>query len=483
MIPYLFPNDAISFEGMGYGALTRAVSCQVRQELGSTGVYELNMEILTDDPNFKNMEIGKIIVAKPNFTDVNQAFVIESMSKPINNVVSVYATHIAQHRARLIPVSPVNATSLSDAITKIAANSQETNPFTLHTSRTVNVAYKTVKPMSFREILGGTQGSLLDVYGGEYIFNNLDIELVNKRGRTNGIQVVYGQNMTDFKLDEDFSYSKTITGILPYWYSEDDGLVQGSVQYSDYVNYFKYHKTVAKDYTDKFENKPTAAELESMAATEVKYTGYPSVNMAISFNDFNKVIKGDTKIMQLGDTVKVINSNYMVNTEARIVSMLFNVLADRYDEIQVGSLSQSINEAISDTFPDVNVSGGVTYTAGTGIDITNNVISSKGIIRESLWTNSSPDSSFAAQTIPLSLSSYKMVLIDFRLSTNYTARIMYPYLPNGYTRVANGIFSDGNIMFKRNLTVSSTGIQFYAGYQGTTQSNINMVPEQIWGIK
>lgn len=363
MIPYLFPSEALNFRGMGFGALNSCVSCNVRQELGSTGVYELNMEILTDDPNFINMSIGKIIVAKPNLTDENQAFVIESMSKPINNVVSVYATHIAQHRARLIPVAPVNATDLQDALSKIATNSAETNPFSLHSERTTATAFKTEIPMSFREILGGTEGSLLDVYGGEYIFNNLDIELVTKRGRTNGIQVAYGQNMTAFELNEEFSFDTTITGILPYWYTEDDGLVQGSVQYSDYVNYFKYHKTVAKDYTEEFENKPTSAQLESKAASDVSKLGYPLMNTKIAFNEFDSVIRGNTMIMQLGDEVKVINPNYGVNNTARIVSMTFNVLADRYDEIQIGDLQQTINEAIksisdnsasSSTLPNAN---------------------------------------------------------------------------------------------------------------------------------
>lgn len=369
MIPFLFESGAVTFEGSGYGMLNSCVSCTVKQELGSSGVYELNMEILTDDPNFQNIEIGKIITARPNMTDENQAFVIESMSKPINNIVTIYATHIAQHRARLIPVTPVNATDLQDALTKIVSNSTETNPFTIHSERTTATAYKTAKPMSFREILGGTEGSLLDVYGGEYIFNNFDIELVNRRGRSNGIQVVYGRNMTSFEMDEEFSFAGTITGILPYWYSEEDGLVQGSVQYSDYVDYFKYHKTIAKDYSEYFENKPTSAQLEAKALSDVSKLGFPSTNIRVAFNEFDQVLKGNIMAMQLGDEVNVVNPNYMVNATARICSMTYNVLADRYDEIQVGSLQQTINEAISDISSDYfysAVSSTLPFYVGTG---------------------------------------------------------------------------------------------------------------------
>lgn len=345
MIPYLFQSDATTFKSGGYGALTRCISCEVKQELGSTGVYELNMEILTDDPLFSNMSIGKIIAARPNLTDEVQAFVIEQMTKPIENIVSVYATHIAQHRTKLIPIDVINETNLDDAIRSIGHYSMENNPFNLHTSRVVNVPFKTDVPRSMRSILGGEEGSLLDVYGGEYIFNNFDIELVNKRGRYNEIQVVYGGNMTDFEIDEEFSFETSVTGIVPYWYSEDDGVVIGSPQYSDYVDLFKYHKTIAKDYSEDFETIPTSAQLNTKAAADVKEMGFPNINTKIAFNEFDR-LKGNILIMQLGDTVKVINNNYGVNTTARICSMTFNVLADRYDEIQIGQLEPSINEVI-----------------------------------------------------------------------------------------------------------------------------------------
>lgn len=342
----IFPSDATTFDTQGIGLLTNVIRCDVRQELGSTGVYDLEMEILADDPLIERVKIGNIIGARPNLTDESQGFVIEQITKPINNIVSVYATHIAQHRAKLIPIAPVNATDLGDAISKILANSLETNPFSFTTNRSVATAYATDTPRSFRSVLGGEEGSLLDVYGGEYIWNNLNIELVNKRGRDNGVQVVYGQNMTDFEMSEEFSFEKSVTGILPFWYSEDEGLVTGSVQYSDYVDLFKYHKTIAKDYTDDFENKPTAAQLNTIAASEVQNIGLPSINMKVAFNQFEEHIFGKVEIMQLGDTVTVINPNYGVNATSRIVAMDFNVLTENYNEIEIGQLEPNINEVI-----------------------------------------------------------------------------------------------------------------------------------------
>lgn len=376
MNPSVFQSNAASFEYGGYGYLTRVVSCNVKQELGSTGVYELNMEILNDDPLFDQIKIGNIIAAYPNMTDDVQAFVIESITKPINNLVSVYATHIAQHRAKLIPVSPVTATDLQDALSKIIANSQETNPFNLHSSRTTAVAFTTDIPRSFRDILGGTEGSLLDVYGGEYIWNNFDIELVNRRGRSSNVKIVYGQSMTEFNLGEEFSFSKTITGILPYWFDEEEGLVTGSIQYSDYVNYYQYRKTVPVDYTDKFESKPTSAQLEAKALEDVQNLGMPLANMKIAFSQFEDHVQGDVRTMQLGDTVQVINSNYNVDATTRIVSMTFNVLNEQYDEIQIGDLQQNINDAINDSVQYVENELNP-YMAGRGIEIDDHIITNR----------------------------------------------------------------------------------------------------------
>ena len=472
MMPFLFPSDALSFNGSGYGALTRCVSCTVKQELGSTGVYELEMQILTDDPNFQNMAIGRIIVAKPNLTDKNQAFVIESMSKPINNVVTVYATHIAQHRAMLIPVTPVNASGLQDAFTKIMANSVETNPFTLHSTRSSAVTYKTTKPMSFREILGGTEGSLLDVYGGEYIFDNFDIELVSRRGRQNDIQVAYGRNMTSFQLDEEYSFDTSITGILPYWYSESDGLVTGSVQYSANVNNFLYHQTIAKDYSSDFDSKPTSAQLNAKALSDVQNYGSPLMNTQIAFNEFDKVIRGNTMVMQLGDTVQIVNPNYQFNATARICSMTFNVLADRYDEIQVGQVKQNINDAIR------GVGGGGGGFANSGAVSTVDL----------LWSNQSPSSNFAAQTLPVSgLNNYKMFMILYSVNAagSFYSYRTFSTLDTGKSMILD-ISENINVYRKfvnnGNNTLTFEGGYIVLSYNAKTADNSRSIPIKIYGI-
>ena len=44
-----------------------------------------------------------------------------------------------------------------------------------------------LKPSSMRSLLGGVDGSILDVYGGEYEFDKFNVKLWNKRGADRGV--------------------------------------------------------------------------------------------------------------------------------------------------------------------------------------------------------------------------------------------------------------------------------------------------------
>lgn len=352
MKPRLFPSDATSFSNMGYGTIN-AISCVVFEELN--GEYELNMTMLNTDPQFKRMEIGSIIAVKPNPTDPIQAFCVEEISKAINGEVEVYATHLSQFRSKLIPIKNYTATSLSDAISKIQTNSLETNPFTYSTDKTVATSFTLDTPRSFRELMGGKEGSLLDKYGGEYYYDNFSIQLLTHRGQDNGVRVFYGKNMTDFNADDQFDWDDSATGVVPFWYTEADGLVVGDVQYSEYVNLYSCHRTVLKDYTEEYQSKPSKSTLETAAASWINKRGLPYTNLSVAFDDL--VTNNRGKLIALGDTVHIINSQYGVNYTSRIVKTEYNVLLDCFVSVEVGDKKLTINEAIAGTVPAVSSKG------------------------------------------------------------------------------------------------------------------------------
>ena len=92
-----------------------------------------------------------------------------------------------------------------------------------------------------------------------------------------------------------------------------------------------------------------------------------------------------------------------------------------------------------------------------------------------LWTNPNPTASFAAQTIPLDLSKYTFVVM-VTSDSNGMALV-------GYTRdtliVGNNFVNPRS----RSFRALTNGVIVSDGYQGTTLTNDNCVPYQIYGMK
>ena len=103
-----------------------------------------------------------------------------------------------------------------------------------------------------------------------------------------------------------------------------------------------------------------------------------------------------------------------------------------------------------------------------------------------LWTNSKPTSSFAAQTVSLTLSGYDYVLVCATWDINNPHRT----LPCHIAQVGGSY--DGGYMGGRNpsndsfvgrsIDVTTSGITFAGGYKGTTSDNKVCIPFAIFGI-
>lgn len=343
MKPRLYRNDATEFNNLGFGVLTTAFFCEVTEQLNQAPTLELHL--LNYDPLFQYVTTGNIIAVQPNNYDPVQAFIIEEVHKTIAEEVTVYATHIAAHRAKLIPVSAFTATTLNAALSALISHSMETNPLTLKKDsekNNVTATMETTRPASLRELLGGSEGSIIDIYRGEWAYDNFTMTLYNKRGHDNGVRVMYRKNMTDFQLGELFDWAESVNGCIGFWQNEET-TVTSAIQYAAGANDFPYKKTVVVDFTDKFEDPPTVAQLNELAAAWISGKGAPAINMDVTFD---RLAFDDHKTITLGDTVQVINPELNINTTRRIVGLVYDTLAEEYTTITIGDQKETINEAI-----------------------------------------------------------------------------------------------------------------------------------------
>ena len=279
MIPRLLNANVTDFTQVGI-PLTDTEYCKVKEE--RNGVFELELRVATTTPYFEELEVGKIIVAKPNHDQGLQAFEIYEITRPILQRVTVRANHIS-YRTSFIPVKPFSCTGITETLNGIITNSMETNPFTFNTTITnEQSSYNQTAPASLRSRLGGTEGSVLDVFGGEYKWDNFTINLLLHRGQDNGVELRVGKNISD--LEQTANMENIVTGALPYWSNEDETeFFYGDVQYSSAVSEYDYKRTVVLDLSDQFETAPTSSQLNSAAVEYLSQTnlGIPNKNIKL----------------------------------------------------------------------------------------------------------------------------------------------------------------------------------------------------------
>lgn len=103
---------------------------------------------------------------------------------------------------------------------------------------------------------------------------------------------------------------------------------------------------------------------------------------------------------------------------------------------------------------------------------------------ELLWTNASPTSQFAAQTVSLNLANYASVIIEVKFSTGtakYSKTLMNVGEQNNVCVTSNQKTHLDTDAY-RNANVSNTGIVFSTAVSGST-SALYAIPTRIWGVK
>ena len=166
-------------------------------------------------------------------------------------------------------------------------------------------------------------------------------------------QCKYGKNITDITQEEEIS--NTVTGVVPYWSNMDQTdvltLTEKAV-YSQYAGNYPYHLTVPLNLSDKWEGKPTEAQLRAAAESYVNKTGLglPKVSIDVSFvalwqtEEYKDI--APLERVNLGDTIKVHFEKLGIDTTARIVGVDYNVLKNRYNKVQVGSAKSTFAKTV-----------------------------------------------------------------------------------------------------------------------------------------
>lgn len=348
MTPILFPATATSWTTQGLGALSDAVSCTVTEE--RNGIFELEMQYPMGGVHFSEMKNRCIILAIPSPYRAAQPFRIYRITKPLNGVCIVYARHISYDLSG-VPLNPFTAGSAPAAMAGLQANAEGGSPFTFWTDKTTTANFSVDVPSSTRSVLGGKTGSILDVYGGEYAWDGYTVRLYNRRGQDNGVRIAYGKNLTDLEQDENIS--NVATGIYPYWADADGNLVVCDPKVVPAPGSYDFTRVVPVDFSQDFETAPTPAELQARAESYVQANniGVPTVSLSVSFVQLEQTEEyRDLALLEkcdLCDTVTVQFERLGVDAKAEIVKIVTDVLLERYQSVEIGSIRANIADTIA----------------------------------------------------------------------------------------------------------------------------------------
>lgn len=343
----LFQSTATNFTTNGLGMITDSLSCIVIQVLN--GEYELQMEYPVDGIRYADLTLRAIILAKPDRISDEQPFRIYRITKPLHGIITVYARHIAYDMAGYA-VSPFEAASLGLALVGLRENAVPACPFIFNTDKSVSSDFTVSTPKSLWSCLGGTEGSILDTYRGEWEFSGFSAYLHNRRGSNRGVSIRYGKNLTSYEQDQ--NCSNVYTAVYPYWSNGTD-LVTLPEKTVPVDGTFDFVRVLPLDVSGSFQEKPTEAQLRTRAQTyiDANEIGVPDVSWKVEFVQLEASEEyRDKAILEqvfLGDTVTVEFEKYNVSATARAVEVQFNVLLNRYDSITLGKVKTNMADTIA----------------------------------------------------------------------------------------------------------------------------------------
>lgn len=347
MTPILFPPDATDYSTQGLGALADAISCKVSEELN--GEYELEMTYPASGRRYADIKNRCLIYCAPDPYRSAQPFRIYRITRPLNGVITVYARHISYDLSG-VPVNAFSATGAQAALSGLKSNASVRNPFDFWTDISSDGEFSVAVPSSTRAVLGGTDGSILDTYHGEYEWDGFTVRLRSHRGQDNGVRIAYGKNLTDIEQDENIS--NLATGVIGYWAGSDGTLVQTGVV--DAPGTYDFDRVITLDFSSDFEEQPTAEQLTARVQQYISDNGVgvPDVSISVSWVNLEQYsgYEGLSLLerVSLGDTVTVEFPPLGVEATARVVKTVYDALHDRYESAEIGSVKATIADTIAD---------------------------------------------------------------------------------------------------------------------------------------
>lgn len=332
--------------GYGLGALSDCISCHVIEE--RNGAYYLELEYPSGGNAWEHLVPGNFIRCVPSDGADETLFQVDSVKPSISGRIAVQALHLS-YRNRFAFVEPFSASIISEAINFINTAKSSGAGAAIQLSSDYwdfeRIPFQVRRPMTVRDVMMGTRGSLIDVYGGEWEYRNFGIgaRLVKSRGTTRRQGVRYGKNMVSLELEK--ALAETYDGVFGYYFDEQSGTYVGAtaVQYGTRRYDVTADRYKVVDFTSDFDSVPTSAQLDAKALSYARANalGEPQVSIKVGIAPLHQTIEYadiyEIEHIQLCDTLPIVYERYGIELTAKVVKTDYDVLTERYRSVEIGT--------------------------------------------------------------------------------------------------------------------------------------------------
>ena len=320
--------------------------------------------------------VGFYIYAQPELGREMTMFEITYSQEIVEGTKTVHAT------APITPYIPpvLNSMTVSQALTLINTNVNQVQacPFLFSANPTTSGdtwaitqhEFWTDIPKAVRPLLQGSEGSVVDVFGGEWEFDHYNCILHESRGSDNGVQYRYGKNITS--ISERINIDDIYTHAFSYWkgtassstdteqgeYYVMTGTVKNILD-SAYTSMFPSQRTLVIDASGEFETKPTQGQLDAYTTKYVTdhSSGTPTVTIQVSIIDLANTQEYEDiaalEQVNLYDTVTIVFPQFGINVKSKITEIEFDVLKEKNNRVIIGDVTTKLSDIIAGNKRDI----------------------------------------------------------------------------------------------------------------------------------
>ena len=369
MRPILYNANETAFETYGLGEID-ATKAQVTRE--RNGNYTLYIEYPASGPLAGTFKNDMRIKSDAGLRTKNQTFFISRILKDSTGILKVYAKHISHLTEKMAIRNNTNATGTAQAALAIwALNAlggirfDTWSDIDLTSKTSWNIAdFKTA-----RDALGGVKGSILDVWGGEYEFDNTVIRLHKQLGRKSPTVLEYGRNI--LRAEDDQDIEGAYTSVYPYatYTPENQGTGEGGAtsqqitvelpeKYVDgpYIGLYNERRVLIVDFSSNFKDKevPTIDKLRRLAKEYAinNRLGLPKINTKIEYVDLSKTLDYKlTQILEEAELCDIVPVYYpqigLTSEDAKLTTIVYDVLLEQNDSVEVGVIGDGFKSSMT----------------------------------------------------------------------------------------------------------------------------------------